>query len=93
MNYKAYQLKDVLRQYIEETEKKIVYKSKNEKDVVELIKATNINISDYEIIQHDQTQVSSECIEKIRYKGIQWYWSNALYEKGKQAQKNPFESA
>ena len=53
LGFKAYQLKDIIRQYVEKTEKKITYKSKNKTDMIKLIKANDIKISEYDIIQHN----------------------------------------
>ena len=36
LGFKAYQLKDIIRQYVEKTEKKITYKSKNKTDYYQI---------------------------------------------------------
>ena len=53
--FKAYQLKDVIRQYIDETKKKITYKSKTKKQISDIILKNNIHIEKYEILQKDPT--------------------------------------
>ena len=53
--FKAYQLKDVIRQYIDETNNIITYKSKTKKQIIDIILKNNIQIDKYEILQKNPT--------------------------------------
>ena len=63
LGFKAYQLKDIIRQYVEKTEKKITYESKNKKDMIKLI-SNDIKISECDIIQHNPRPAYTQNILK-----------------------------
>jgi len=50
---KVYQLKDIIRQYLEATNKKIIYKSKRKQELIDIINKEKIKIYDYDIPKYD----------------------------------------
>lgn len=51
--YKVYQLKDLIRQYLEKHKKEVPYKSKNKTDLIALIKKLKIKLSNYKLPDKD----------------------------------------
>ena len=65
---KAYQLKDIVRQYLDTHEKKIAYKSKKKSDIIQLIKNNKIDIEKFEIIKTNPYKPEPNIYKKFNTK-------------------------
>jgi hypothetical protein len=70
---KAYQLKDVISQYLEKNPQKLSYRSKTKKDLIKILKDFNINPRLYQIIQQNPYKPLPRNILKKYGKGFYEY--------------------